>query len=232
MTAMSAPRNAFEPTALAELAGPPSGPAHVRIPGSDRTYEVRDVLRGMGLKWDPVSHAWHGTLPLAEGSRLAREFGLRPQLVPTIEAFEEVSLLRRPVPAPPQPPARPAVPPRVHDGRATHVEARLAFPGEGEDESDSLQGRRFSVWETTSGLPDDSREADERAVARALHDLRGRVKAARAAVSTSPGVDVVLRQDWVRAAQFYAKFGITEQEFRHGAPAADDGEGLLPEGDD
>src|SRR5208283_323314 len=39
----------------------------------------------------------------------------------------------------------------------------------------------------TSGLTDDSREADERAADRTLRDLRGRVKAARAAVSTTPG---------------------------------------------
>jgi hypothetical protein len=196
---------------------PPEECAHVRIPGSDRTYEVRDVLRGMGLRWDPVSHAWHGTLPLADGSRLAREFGLRPQIVPTIEAFEQVTL-RRPVPTPRRPLARPGVPPRVHDGRATHVEARLAFRGADpvEDETSGLPGRRFSVFETTSGLPDDSREADERNAARRLRELRSRVKAARAAISAAPGSGALLRADWVKAAWFYSRFGITEAMFRHG----------------
>src|SRR5580658_5891361 len=81
MTAISAPQSAREG------ANPFPPTAHVRVPGSARTYEVRDVLRGMGLRWDPVSHAWHGTLPADQGARLARELGLRLQIVPTIEAF-------------------------------------------------------------------------------------------------------------------------------------------------
>ena len=52
-----------------------------------------------------------------------------------------------------------------------------------------------------------------------LHDLRGRVKAARAAISGTPGAEEVLRRDWVKAAHFFARFGITESELRHGAPA-------------
>lgn len=35
----------------------------------------------------------------------------------------------------------------------------------------------FSAWESTSGLPDDSREADERAAERSVRDLRARVEA-------------------------------------------------------
>jgi hypothetical protein len=45
------------------------------------------------------------------------------------------------------------------------------------------------------------------------------VKAARAAISAAPGAEEVLRQDWIKAAHFYAKFGITETLFRYGAPA-------------
>jgi hypothetical protein len=78
--------------------------------------------------------------------------------------------------------------------------------------------RRFSVWEITSGFPDDSREADERLAERSLRDLRGRVKAARATISAIPGAEAVLRHDWVRAAHFYARFGITEEQFRQGVP--------------
>ena len=68
----------------------------------------------------------------------------------------------------------------------------------------------------TSGLPDDSREADERAVERRLRDLRARVKAARAVVSTTPGLAETLARDWQKAARFYEQFGITEKQFRHG----------------
>jgi len=60
---------------------------------------------------------------------------------------------------------------------------------------------------------------DERAAERRLRDLRGRVKAARAAISATPGAEEVLRQDWVKAARFYARFGITEGLLRLGVPA-------------
>jgi hypothetical protein len=41
------------------------------------------------------------------------------------------------------------------------------------------------------------------------------VKAARAAVSTTPGLAEHLSRDWQRAARFYARFGISEEMFRH-----------------
>jgi hypothetical protein len=70
--------------------------------------------------------------------------------------------------------------------------------------------RRFSVLEITSGLPDDSREEDERAGERRLHELRARVKVARAAVATTPGLAETLARDWQKAGRFYTRFGITE----------------------
>src|SRR5271157_2739579 len=81
--------------------------------------------------------------------------------------------------------------------------------------------RQFSLLEITSGLPDDSREAHERREAGQLHDLRGRVKAARAAISATPGAEEVLRRDLEKAARFYARFGITEAILRHGVPPGD-----------
>ncbi len=68
----------------------------------------------------------------------------------------------------------------------------------------------------TSGLPDASREADERGEERRLRDLRSRVKAARAVVATTPGLAEVLASDWRKAARFYARFEITEDTFRRG----------------
>ncbi|MCI4318914.1 MAG: hypothetical protein L3K23_02125 [Thermoplasmata archaeon] len=189
--------------------------AHVRIPGSDRTYAVRDVLRGMGLRWDPVSHAWHGTLPLAQRPALARQYGLKPQIVPTIEAFGASE-------GAPEPPVRPRSPvpaPYRHDGSRTRAAARLAFP-EGVPEETENDSRRFSLWEITSGLPDDSRDADERLEAHRVRDIRGRVKAARAMVATTPGLAEALKRDWRKAAGFHARFGITEAELRNGVPPA------------
>jgi hypothetical protein len=216
MTAISAPHSAREG------ANPflPTANAHVRVPGSARTYEVRDVLRGMGLRWDPVAHAWYGTLPVDQGSRLVRELGLRPQIVPTIEAFASQA---SPVAAqgPPAGPRAP-IPPRVpRDGSRTRAEARVAFPDAGQDEEDGVDSGGFSLLEITSGLPDDSREADERAAARKLRDVRTRVKAARALLGTTPGLADTLHADWMKAAAFYARFGISEAQFRHGVPAMD-----------
>ena len=95
--------------------------------------------------------------------------------------------------------------------------SRVVFSGTDEDaEEIATPTRRFNLLEITSGLPDDSREVDERAAERRLHDMRGRVKAARAAISITPGAEAVLEQDWIRAARFYTSFGITEEQFRRG----------------
>jgi hypothetical protein len=44
------------------------------------------------------------------------------------------------------------------------------------------------------------------------------VKAARAIVSTTPGLEEIAQSDWKRAALFCARFGVTESQFRHGIP--------------
>ena len=114
--------------------------------------------------------------------------------------------------------------PRFGDYSRTRFESRVAFggPDEGEDaENQSITAtptRPFSLLEITSGLPDDSREEDDRAAERKLRDLRGRVKAARAVVSNTPGLAEILVADWQRAARFYARFGISEVQFRSGIP--------------
>jgi hypothetical protein len=216
MSAQRASGNATDATRMPAI-------AHVRIPGSARTYEVRDVLRGMGLRWDPLSHAWHGTLPTDQGSRLARELGLRPQIVPTIEAFS-AEAPRQPPEAAPEPPAgpRPPIRPRIpRDGSRTHAEARVAFPEAEQDDLTVVHGR-FSLLEITSGLPDDSREADERFAERRLRELRARVKTARAVVALTPGLAETLQLDWERAARFYARHDVSKTQFNHGVPPATD----------
>jgi hypothetical protein len=217
MTAMSAQRasgNAPDATRL-------TATAHIRIRGSNRTYEVRDVLRGMGLRWDPLSHAWHGTLPCEGGSRLVRDLGLKPQIVPTIEAFASQSRPEaiRGFPERQEPLRSPIQAPRPHDGSRTRAEARLAFPaGDDDPEEVDVGNRRFSLLEIMSGLQDDSREADERLAERQLRDLRGRVKAARAVASATPGLKETLTRDWQKAACFYARFGIAAEQFLSGVP--------------
>jgi hypothetical protein len=95
-----------------------------------------------------------------------------------------------------------------------------------DEEADGFVGRRFSALETTAGFPDDSREADELVAARRLRDLRGRVKAARAALASHPEAQEALRGDWKREAAFLARWGITQVQFRHGvadSPASEEG---------
>lgn len=92
-------------------------------------------------------------------------------------------------------------------------------PDEGEDAQEvATPTRQFSLLEITSGLSDDSREADEREAELKLRDLRGRVKVARAAISAGPGAEAILRQDWMKAAHFYARFGVTKAQFLRGVP--------------
>ena len=240
MTAMSAQR-ASEPDPAANHFAAVDIAAPIRLPGNDRTYEVRDVLRGLGLRWDPKGHAWHGSLPATERELLEQRYGLVPRPVRAIESFQE------PPAAEPKAPAESFSPrwvtrdsfrtsplgssprgnlTRVPSAR-TRFESRLAFGATEEDDADEVETetRRFSLFETASGLPDDSREEDERQAERHLRDLRGRVKAARAAISSTPAVAEVLRQDWKREAHFLARFGLTQAQFHHGVPSQDAGPG-------
>ena len=104
---------------------------------------------------------------------------------------------------------------RPHDGSRTRVEARVASPSLEEGDEVPTPTRRFTSLEITSGLPDDSREEDERQEERRLRDLRGRVKVARAVVATTPGLAETLAGDWRKAERFYARYGVTEEMFRY-----------------
>ncbi len=187
----------------------------VLLPGSPATYANRAALREMGLRWDPVGHRWRGTTTADRVKVLREQLGLEVRCFGTLE----VTLPRSP---------RPGIPrPRFGDYSRTRFESRVAFggpdEGEGEDADEiATSTRQFSLLEITSGLPDDSLEADERQEAQRLRDFRARVKAARAAVSTTPGLAETLASDWQKAARLYARFEITETQFRHGAS------GLIP----
>ena len=146
----------------------------------------------------------------------------------TANPFPDLAAINGPDASPQLPHPRGPAPrsyprPRFGDYSRTRFESRVAFGGpdedeDAEDEFIAASTRKFSVWEIMSGLPDDSREEDERAAERRLRDLRGRVKAARALVSATPGLADTLRGDWQKAVRFYARFGITEDWFRRGIP--------------
>ena len=203
----------------------------VQVPGTPATYANRAYLRDLGLRWDPANRRWHGTTTTDRVRELRERLGLE------VRVFGDLA-------APPKGPAAPklaiprpvvvttAVPDcdgtrRVHDGSRTRAEARIAIPSLEEPEEIPTSTRRFSLLETTSGLPDDSREADEREAERRLRDLRGRVKRARAVVENTPGLAESLAEDWRKAARFYAKFGVTEERFRNGVPDSSPFPGLL-----
>lgn len=79
--------------------------------------------------------------------------------------------------------------------------------------------RTFTITEVTSSHPDDTRRPHERAEARRLREVRARVKAARAAVSSAPGLSDAVAGDWQRVARFYVRFRVSEQGFRFRVPA-------------
>ena len=185
----------------------------VLLPGSPATYANRAFLKGLGLRWDPEGHRWHGTASAENVRALREQLVLEVRCFGSLEAREVHSRTATVVPLP-RSPSRP------RDGSRTHVEALVAIPTEPDPEDGfATPTRTFTLAEITSGLPDDSREEDERAEARRLRDLRGRVKVARAVVATTPGLAKTLLTDWKRAAGFYARFGITKEIFRQGVPA-------------
>ena len=193
----------------------------VLLPGSPATYANRAFLKGLGLRWDPEGHRWHGTASAENVRTLREELGLEVRCFGRLELTNEVvpTSGARPIesPTPAVVLARRESSQPLHDSSRTRFESRLAFADADEEpEEVAVQGRRFSLHEITSGLPDDCREADERAETRRLRALRDRVKHARALVATTPGLSEILRADWKRAAGFYARFGITETAFRNG----------------
>lgn len=99
------------------------------------------------------------------------------------------------------------------------VSTRNAFPTLAEDEDAeeiATTTRRFNWLDITSGLPDDSRESDEKVADGQVRVLCARVKHARAIVTTTPGLSEILQSDWRRAARFFARIGVTEAMFRTG----------------
>jgi hypothetical protein len=212
MTAMSAP------SALESDAANPLADRTVLLHGSPATYANRAYLRALGLRWDPARHQWHGTTT-AERVRVLRE-----QLGLEVRCFGTLEPPRGPSPPRPTIPSRTterSVPsvrvltPRPRNGSRTHAEPRTVY------REDELASSRFSEWDVTSGLPDDSREEDERQEVRRLRDLRARVKAARAVVSATPGLAETLQSDWRKAARFYARFGVTEAMLRNGVASTE-----------
>jgi hypothetical protein len=227
MSAMSALRASETPSpANPSLADAIASLRTVQVPGTPATYANRAALKEMGLRWDPANHRWHGTTTAERVHELRERLGLEVRVFGQLETPPHPKGPAAPRPAGPWPVVAPIVvatrnqPRRPHDGSRTCLESRIAIPSLEEDDEVRTPSRRFTIHEITSGLPDDSREEDERREARRLRDQRGRVKVARALVSTTPGLAETLYNEWNRAARFYARFGITEAMLRSGVPTA------------
>jgi hypothetical protein len=220
MTAMSAQRASETPSTADSTRDLVASLRTVVVPASPTTYANRTALRALGLRWDPAGRRWHGTTTADRVRELHERLGLEVRVFGTLEPPRGPSLPRRPAPGLVPAAARDHGPiRRLHDSSRTCAEARVAYRDGGE-EADGFPtpSRRFSVFEITSGLPDDSREADEKQAELQLRELRGRVKLARAVVSETPGLAEVLRSDWRRAGGFYARYGVTEEMFWNGVP--------------
>lgn len=220
MTAMSAQR-ASETPSLAERT--------VLLPGSLATYANRAYLRELGLRWDPERHRWHGTIPAKEVHVLREQLWLEVRCVGSLEpprgptppeppAPNKIQTYPRPPTLEPAPASRQQSPRCVRDGSRTRFESRVLFP---EAEDDGFDDHEFTLLEITSGLPDDSREADEHVAERQLRDLCGRVKAVRAVIETTPGLFDLLTRDQGKTVLFCGRYGITERMLVRGVEAGD-----------
>lgn len=221
MTAMSAQRATDNANSFPERT--------VLLPGSPTTYANRAYLRGLGLRWDPVGHRWHGTTTADCVRELRERLGLEVRCFGTLEPPRGSEPPRPPMSGPIHPTASATTrardpTSRFGDHSRTRVESRVVYRGPDEDAQEiATLTRTFSRLDITSGLQDDSREADERARERRLDDLRGRVKAARAAITAVPGGKDTLAGDWRKATVFYSSWGVTEAQFRHGVLGSEGG---------
>lgn len=207
----------------AQSANETPSPAHplalrtVLLAGSERTYANRDYLRGLGLRWDPEHHRWHGTTTAEQVCILRERLGLE------VRCFGSLDPPPGPEPARPTEPPRPAKSVRarapitpVHDFSRTHVEARVVYRERDEDADEFVPPTRtFRVLDITSDLPDDSKEAEERGAERQLRDLRGRVKRAREVITGTPGLFDLLAASPEKTVLFCARYGITERMLVH-----------------
>ena len=219
MTAMSAQRATETPSTASS---PATAARTVILPGSPATYANRSVLRGLGLRWDPANHRWHGTTTAERVQELRERLGLEVRCFASLDAAPKGPSAPRPAPTRPAPAL--TVSPaserggerRAHDGSRTCLEARLAISRlDGDDDEYEIPTvtRRFSLREITSGLPDDSREEDERREERRARELDARMERAREMLESTPVLQEILANDSKRAAMFDARFGITSRRF-------------------
>ncbi len=161
----------------------------VSVGAGPASYDHRSELKALHLRWDPAAREWSGIvlgedIATLEGLGLAVEVRQRRQ---------------------PREPKGSAPAPKRDHAKAS-VEAYGAR---------SVQGResvRFSLLDVTAGLPDDSREDDQRVRAQAQRERQGRVRVARAVIQAHPGLETVLARDQTKLTLFCAVHHVTPDE--------------------
>ena len=169
-----------------------------------------------------VSHGVGGSLGPVDPTKVRAAIGTFE--VAPVQELPPTALAGTPATRGPLPPRR--------DASRTRSEACLAFRtplvgGEdGVDDrrfsvSDSPGGvgrvlaenrRAFSALDVTSGLPDDSREQDQRARTLVERQRQGRVMAAQEALKAHPEARELVMRDQNRLRMLCARFGVTPQD--------------------
>ncbi len=188
----------------------------VLVRGDQRTYELRERLRAVGMHWLKEAHAWSGTVPESIVSQMQAE-GLQVlPLVPEghpLDRFRECFVEKAPeFPSPKAPVRKPRA--RVRKEAPVRVSAQ-------ERATAFLPEHGWSLQDITANLADDDRAADERRVEQHLRDLRTRVKAVRAKIAADPTIRQTLSTCPEKAAAFYAIHGVTEAQVKRGVPDVD-----------
>ncbi len=190
----------------------------VLVRGCERTFELRERLRAVGMKWMPHAHAWSGVLAVEVLPQMEAE-GLRPlAVVPEghpLDRFRESFVDKAPeLPSPKAPVRKPRA--------RARKEAPVKLSSQ-ERAAGFLQEHGWDARDITANLADEDRADDERRVGQHLRDLRVRVKAVRAKIAADPTIRQTLATCPEKARAFYAIHGVTEAQVKRGVPEVDVG---------
>ena len=188
----------------------------VLVRGDQRSYALKERLKGAGMRWMPSAHAWSGVVPESFVPQMQAEGLQTIPLVPEgrpLDRFRESFVEKAPeVPSPKAPVRKSRA--RVRKQAPTRVSAQ-------ERVSAFLPEHKWSLQDITANLADDDRAADERRVERHLRDLRSRVKAVRAKIAADPTIQQTLATCPEKAKAFYAIQGVTVTQVKRGVPDVD-----------
>ncbi len=188
----------------------------VLVRGDQRSYALKERLKGAGMRWMSSAHAWSGIVPESFVPQMQAEGLQTIPLVPEghpLDRFREGIVEKAPeVPSPKAPVRKSRA--RVRKEATVRVSAQ-------ERASAFLPEHGWSLQDITANLADGDRAADERRVEQHLRDMRNRVKAVRAKIAADPTIQHTLATCPEKAAAFYAIHGVTKAQVKCGVPDVD-----------